>query len=94
MTKLSAVSGSVEADSVGKVCELLEGLGEVFAPENVDYAYARGANRFFVCYRDLWYTVAFSDTTLPIRSIADLHGEICRAVYSGQRPADDPFGLS
>jgi hypothetical protein len=90
MTKLSAV----EADSVGKVCELLEGLGEVFAPENVDYAYAGGANRFFVCYRDLWYTVTFSDTTLLIRSIADLHGEICRAVYSGERPADNPFGLN
>ena len=68
--------------------------GEVFAPDNVDYAYAGGANRFFICYRDLWYAVTFSDTTLLIRSIADLHGEICRAVYTGQRPADKSFRLN
>jgi len=93
MTKLSAASGGVDADSIGKVCELLEGLGEVFAQENVDYAYGGGANRFFVCYCDLWYAVTFSDTTLLIRTVADLHWEICRAVYSRLRPADNPFGL-
>jgi len=93
VTKLSAASGGVDADSIGKVCELLEGLGEVFAQENVDYAYGGGANRFFVCYCDLWYAVTFSDTTLLIRTVADLHWEICRAVYSRLRPADNPFGL-
>jgi hypothetical protein len=38
--------------------------------------------------------VTFSDTTLLIRTVADLHGEICRVVYSKLRPADNPFGLN
>lgn len=93
MTKLTSPSIGIDSDSVSKICELLERLAEVFAPENVDYTFVDGANRFFVCHRDQWHAVTFSDTTLLVRSVADLQEEISRVVYGGGHSSANPFGF-
>ena len=93
MTKLSSASIGIDSDSVSKVCELLERLGEIFAQENVDYAFAEGANRFFVCHRGQWQAVTFSDTTLLVRTVADLQEEICQVVYGGRHSCANPSGF-
>ena len=93
MTKLSSPSIRIDTDSVSKVCDLLERLGEVFSPHSVDYAFIDGANRFFVCHESVWHAVTFSDTTLLVRTVADLQEEICKVVYGGGQPCAAPFGF-
>ena len=93
MTKLSSPRFGIDSDSVSKVCELLERLGELFAPENVDYAFVDGANRFFVCHHTQWHAVTFSDTSLLVRTVADLEEEISRVVRAGGHSCADPFGF-
>jgi hypothetical protein len=93
MTKLSTPGTGIDTDSVSKVCELLERLGEVFAAENVDYAFVDGANRFFICHRDHWHAVTLSDTTLLVRTVADLQQEISQVVYGDGHRCANPFAF-
>jgi len=93
MTKLSSPGTFVDSDSVSKACELLERLGEVFAPENVDYVFADGVNRFLVRYHDVWHAVAFSDTTLLVRRVIELQEDVEQAVYGGACLSSGPVGF-
>ena len=83
MNKTSMSHTVPTADAVIKACDLLERLGEIFSPANVDYEFFNGTNRFLVLHEGVWYTVAFSDTTLLIRAPADLQNEITKVIRVG-----------
>ena len=87
---MSVSHAILDSDSVTKACDLLERLGEIFSPENVDYQFAEGGNRFLVRYAGVWHAVAFSDTTLLVRALAELEEEISRVIYGRGSPCSEP----
>jgi len=89
---LSVSHEPIDGDSVSKACDLLERLGELFSPENLDYQYAGGANRFFVRHAGVWHAITFSDTSLLVTTAAQLQDEVLHVVYGAGCPCS-PMSL-